>query len=202
MYQDVQWSHSLYRTRWHPLVWKFSAPLTHMHTKPPVCTGLAVKGHSKKAAEKFLQYYLNHILWNLSIYDSMILLQVQRVTSAWTASCLPYSISKTNKMELISFMTSLFCSCSAFPTWAQNLSTSSNENMLWSYGNCMFSIQGIQTRKMAVGNCCKQQASLFSSYVVSCCIALQTMLWRTNLPCQPDNASIFPALLYPFNDQW
>lgn len=41
---------------------KNSAPLTHMHAKPPVCTALAVKGSSKKAAEKFLWYYLNHIL--------------------------------------------------------------------------------------------------------------------------------------------
>lgn len=50
------------------------------------------------------------------------------------------------------------------------------KNMLRSHGNYMSPMQGIQTRKTDVENCCKQQASLLSSYVVLRGITLQTML--------------------------
>lgn len=102
-----------------------SLPLSHTCTLSHLS---ALVWQSKDVPKKLLRSSCS-IIWIISCerFISIILLQVQRVTSAWTASCLPYSISKTNKMELRSFMTSLFCSCSVFSTWAQNLSTSSNE---------------------------------------------------------------------------
>lgn len=88
----------------------------------------ALVWQSKEVRKKLLRNSCG-IIWTISRerFISVILLQPQGVTSAWTARCLPYSLSKTRK-EFKRFMASLFCSCSAFPTWAQNWFTSSNEN--------------------------------------------------------------------------
>lgn len=181
IYQDAGWSHSLYRTRWYPIIWKYSAPLTHMHAKPPVCPGLAVKGNSKKAAEKFLLYYLNHILWKINFNNF--------ITSARSYECmnckLPTLQPQKQQKELRSFMTSLFCSCSAFPSWAQNLFTSSNEK----HALESWKLHVFHARDPNMKNGCGKLLQTASQPLFLIC----SIMWHNTANCTLKNKSALPA---------
>lgn len=162
-----------------------------MHTKPPVCTRPTAKGSSRKAS-KFFWDYQNHILWKLIFSSFITSTRIYECINCKLPTVWPIKNKKgIKKVYEIHHPASVLHS----PPKHRTDLLQAMRHMLRHRGSCMSPMQGIQTSKMAVENCCKQQTSVFTSYVILRGITLQTMLWKTTLHYKLECASIFPAQL-------